>query len=148
MTNKQQHSSRTIMTITIAVAAVLVVVVWPLSMMGKGDLTTGASDDAELRIQPVARVEMQKAIVKSDGKPRDGATIYNTVCTACHATGVVGAPKTGDKAAWAPRIATGNAAMLKTATNGKGAMPPRGGAADLSDAELKAAVDYLVGKAK
>ena len=148
MTNKQQHSSRTIMTITIAVAAVLVVVVWPLSMMGKGDLTTGASDDAELRIQPVARVEMQKAVVKSDGKPRDGATIYTTLCSACHATGVAGAPKTGDKAAWAPRIATGSAALLKSATEGKNAMPARGGAADLTDAELKAAVDYLVGKAK
>jgi len=148
MANKQQHSSQTIMTITIVVAAVLVVIVWPLSMMGKGDLATGASDDAELRIQPVARVEMQKAVGKSDGKPRDGATIYNTVCTACHATSVAGAPKTGDKAAWAPRIATGMAALLKSATDGKNAMPARGGAADLSDAELKAAVDYLVGKAK
>ena len=148
MANIQQNSSRTIMTITIVVALVLVVVIWPLSMLGKGDVTAGSSDDAELRIQPVARVEMQKAVVKSDGKPRDGATVYNTICMACHATGVAGAPKTGDKAAWAPRIATGNAAMLKTATNGKGAMPPRGGAADLSDAELKAAVDYLVGKAK
>ena len=147
MTNKQPHSSRTIMTITIAVAAILVVVVWPLSMLGKGDTTAG-NDDAELRIQPVARVEMQKAVVKSDGKPRDGATVYNTLCSACHATGVAGAPKTGDKAAWAPRIATGNAALLKSATEGKNAMPARGGAADLTDAELKAAVDYLVGKAK
>ena len=147
MANKQQYSSRAIMTITIVVAAVLVVVVWPLSMMGKGDTTTG-TDDAELRIQPVARVEMQKAAVKSDGKPRDGATVYNTLCSACHATGVAGAPKTGDKAAWAPRIATGNAALLKSATEGKNAMPARGGAADLTDAELKAAVDYLVGKAK
>ena len=147
MTNKQPHSSRTIMTITIAVAAILVVVVWPLSMLGKGDTTAG-SDDAELRIQPVARVEMQKAVVKTDGKPRSGEAIYNTVCTACHATGVAGAPKTGDKAAWAPRIATGNAALLKSAAEGKNAMPARGGAADLTDAELKAAVDYLVGKAK
>lgn len=147
MTNKQPHSSRTIMTITIAVAAILVVIVWPLSMLGKGDTTAG-NDDAELRIQPVARVEMQKAVVKSDGKPRDGATVYNTLCSACHATGVAGAPKTGDKAAWAPRIATGNAALLKSATEGKNAMPARGGAADLTDAELKAAVDYLVGKAK
>ena len=147
MTDKQPHSSRTIMTITIAVAAVLVVVVWPLSMLGKGDSTVG-SDDAELRIQPVARVEMQKAVVKSDGKPRSGEAIYNTVCTACHATGVAGAPKTGDKAAWAPRLATGSAALLKSATEGKNAMPARGGAADLSDAELKAAVDYLVGKVK
>ena len=147
MANKQQYSSRAIMTITIVVAAVLVVVVWPLSMMGKGDTTAG-SDDAELRIQPVARVEMQNAAVKSDGKPRDGATVYNTLCSACHATGVAGAPKTGDKAAWAPRIATGSAALLKSATEGKNAMPARGGAADLTDAELKAAVDYLVGKAK
>ena len=147
MADKQPHSSRTIMTITIAVAAILVVVVWPLSMLGKGDTTAG-NDDAELRIQPVARVEMQKAVVKSDGKPRDGATVYNTLCSACHATGVAGAPKTGDKAAWAPRIATGSAALLKSATEGKNAMPARGGAADLTDAELKAAVDYLVGKAK
>ena len=147
MADKQPHSSRTIMTITIAVAAILVVVVWPLSMLGKGDTTAG-NDDAELRIQPVARVEMQKAVVKSDGKPRSGEAIYNTVCTACHATGVAGAPKTGDKAAWAPRIATGSAALLKSATEGKNAMPARGGAADLTDAELKAAVDYLVGKAK
>ena len=147
MANKQQYSSRAIMTITIVVAAILVVVVWPLSMLGKGDTTAG-NDDAELRIQPVARVEMQKAVVKSDGKPRDGATVYNTLCSACHATGVAGAPKTGDKAAWAPRIATGSAALLKSATEGKNAMPARGGAADLTDAELKAAVDYLVGKAK
>jgi cytochrome c5 len=147
MANKQPHSSRTIMTITIAVAAILVVVVWPLSMLGKGDTSAG-DDDAELRIQPVARVEMQKAVVKSDGKPRSGEAIYNTVCAACHATGVAGAPKTGDKAAWAPRIATGSAALLKSATEGKNAMPARGGAADLTDAELKAAVDYLVGKAK
>ena len=146
MANKP-HSSRTIMTITIAVAAVLVVLVWPLSMIGKGDSAADASQDAELRIQPVARIEMQKAVVKSDGKPRDGETIYNTVCTACHAGGLAGAPKTGDQTAWAPRIATGMAALLKSATLGKNAMPARGGA-DLSDDELKAAVDYLVGKSK
>lgn len=144
----EKNSSRMIMWATIGVAIVLILVIWPLSMMGKGDPSTGSSDDAELRIQPVARVEMQKAIVKSEDKPRDGITIYNTVCTACHATGVAGAPKTGDKAAWTPRITTGNAALLTSATNGKGAMPPRGGAADLTDTELKAAVDYLVGKVR
>lgn len=147
MANKH-YSSQMIMLITIAVAIVLIIVIWPLSMLGKGKSSAGGSDEAELRIQPVARVEMQKAVVKSDGKPRSGEAIYNTVCKACHETGVAGAPKTGDKAAWAPRIATGNAAMLKTATNGKGAMPPRGGTTDLSDAELKSAVDYLSGRAK
>ncbi len=147
MVNKQ-YSSKMIMMITIAVAIVLVLVILPLSMMGKGSTSAGDSDDAESRIMPVARVEMQKAVAKSDGKPRTGEAIYNAVCTACHAAGVAGAPKTGDKAAWAPRIATGDKAMLAVAASGRGAMPPKGGAADLSDDELKAAVDYLVGKAK
>ena len=147
MANKP-HSSRNIMLITIAVAAVLVVVIWPLSMIGKGETAVDATQDAELRIAPVARVEMRKAAAPGDGKPRDAETIYNTVCSACHATGLAGSPKAGDKAAWAPRIATGMDALLKSATNGKNAMPARGGAADLTDAELKAAVEFLVGKAK
>ena len=146
MANKPQNSSRSIMMITIAVAVVLVVVVWPLSQLGKGDNAGAASDDAELRILPVARVEMRAAA--SDGKPRSAEAIYNTICKACHDAGVAGAPKTGDKAAWAPRIATGQAALLKSAINGKNAMPPRAGDPTLSDDELKAAVEFLVGKAK
>ena len=147
MDNNKPHSSRAIMWITVAVAAVLILVVWPLSMIGKGS-GDASGDDAELRIQPVARVEMQKAVVKSDGKPRDGATVYNTLCSACHATGVAGAPKTGDKAAWAPRIALGDSALLQSVINGKGAMPARAGDASLTEDELKAAVAFLVGKAK
>jgi len=145
----KQDSSRTTIVVTTVVAIVLIVLIWPLSRMGKGSAPAGGADEAELRIQPVARVEMQSvAVAKADGKARDGATVYKTVCFACHATGVAGAPKTGDKAAWAPRLATGMAALLKSATNGKGAMPRRGGAADLTDAELKAAVDYLTSQAK
>jgi len=147
MDDKKQNSSRTIMWITVAIAAVLILIVWPLSMIGKGP-GDGSGDDAELRIQPVARVEMQKAAPPSDGKPRSGETVYNTICKACHEAGLAGAPKTGDKEAWAARIATGLEALLKSATNGKNAMPARGGAADLTDDELKAAVEYLVGKAK
>lgn len=143
-----QNSSRTILMVTVAVAIVLTLIIWPLSMLGKGDASSGSADEAELRVQPVARVEMQKAVVVSDGKPRDGATVYNTICVVCHAAGLAGAPKTGDKAAWAPRIATGLEALLKSATNGKNAMPARGGNASLSDDELKAAVEYLVGQAK
>ena len=144
----KNNPSRTILLITVAVAALLIVVIWPLSMLGKGSAGSGDSDEAELRIQPVARVEMQVAAAKSDVKPRSGEAIYNTICKACHETGVAGAPKTGDKAVWAPRLATGAAALLKSATAGKGAMPARGGAADLTDDELKAAVTYLTGKAK
>ena len=135
------------MWITFAVAAVLILIVWPLSMIGKGP-GDGSGDDAELRIQPVARIEMQKAAPPSDGKPRSGETVYNTICKACHEAGVAGAPKAGDKAAWAARIATGLEALLKSATNGKNAMPARGGAVDLTDDELKAAVEYLVDKSK
>ena len=147
MDDNKQNSSRTIMWVTVAIAAVLILIVWPLSMIGKGS-GDASGDDAELRIQPVARVEMQKAAPPSDGKPRSGGTVYNTICKACHDAGVAGAPKTGDKAAWAARIAPGLEALLTSAANGKNAMPARGGAADLTDDELKAAGEYLVEKSK
>jgi cytochrome c5 len=78
----------------------------------------------------------------------DGKTVYDTTCVACHSTGVAGAPKFGDKAAWAPRIATGKDALLKSVLNGKNAMPPKAGNPNLSEADIKAAIDYMVGAAK
>jgi cytochrome c5 len=78
----------------------------------------------------------------------DGKKIYNTVCFACHASGVAGSPKFGDKEAWAPRIATGMDALYHTALTGKGAMPPKGGNMTLSDDKVKAAVDYMVNQSK
>jgi cytochrome c5 len=74
----------------------------------------------------------------------DGAKVYQTACFACHATGAAGAPKLCDKAAWAPRLATGKEALLNSALKGKGAMPPKGGQMHLSDAEISAAVDHLM----
>lgn len=146
---EKPHSSTSIMYVVIAVAVLLVVALVPLSKLGKGTAPAGTgSDDADQRIQPVARVELQKAAPAASGKPRDGAAVYGTVCQACHAAGAAGAPKTGDKAAWAPRIAKGTAELVKSVVNGKGAMPPKGGAADLSDAEVKAAVEHLVGLSK
>jgi cytochrome c5 len=147
MAEKQNFSKSTMM-ITIIVAVVLCALIWPLSLKGKGSAPVSNTDDADMRIQPVAKVELQKAVVKSDGKPRDGAAVYAAVCMACHSTGVAGAPKAGDKAAWAPRIATGTAAMIKSVAGGKGAMPPKGGGADLTDAEIKAAVVHLTGLSK
>ena len=78
----------------------------------------------------------------------EGKKIFETTCIVCHGTGVAGAPKAGDKAAWAPRLKTGMNALYTSALNGKNAMPPRGGNNALSDAEVKAAVDYLTGLAK
>lgn len=74
----------------------------------------------------------------------DGEETYNTYCMACHASGVANAPKLGDKEAWAPRIETGNEAMMATIMNGKGAMPPKGTCATCSDEDLQAALDYML----
>jgi cytochrome c5 len=78
----------------------------------------------------------------------NGKSTYDTVCMACHASGVAGAPKFGDKAAWAPRIKQGIPALHNSALKGKGAMPPKGGNASLSDDAVKAAVDYMAAAAK
>lgn len=76
-----------------------------------------------------------------------GEALYKQACSACHAAGVAGSPKFGDKAAWAPRIKTGLDAMTAGAIKGKGAMPPKGGSA-ASDADIRSAVEYMVGAAK
>ena len=76
-----------------------------------------------------------------------GEALYKQACFACHAAGVAGSPKFGDKAAWAPRIATGIDTMTATAIKGKGAMPPKGGTS-ASDADIRAAVEYMVSAAK
>jgi cytochrome c5 len=72
-----------------------------------------------------------------------GASIYQQSCFACHDTGAAGAPKRGDKAAWAPRLAQGSQVLYTAALKGINAMPPRGGSG-ASDADIKAAVDYIV----
>jgi cytochrome c5 len=82
------------------------------------------------------------------GGPGAGKKLYDTVCMACHAAGIAGAPKTGDKTAWKPRIATGKEALYNSALKGKNAMPAKGGLASAPDADVKAAVDYMVSQAK
>ena len=82
----------------------------------------------------------------------DGKAIYDQACVACHGAGIAGAPKFGDKAAWAPRIKQGIAVLhdhaLKGYTGKAGMMPPKGGRMDLGDDAIKAAVDYMAGAAK
>jgi cytochrome c5 len=77
-----------------------------------------------------------------------GEKLYKQACAACHIAGVAGAPKFGDKTAWAPRIATGMDAMVAAVISGKGIMPAKGGAAGASDADLRAATQYMVDAAK
>jgi cytochrome c5 len=76
----------------------------------------------------------------------DGESVYNAACVACHQAGVAGAPKLGDETAWAERIASGEDALVASVVKGKGAMPPKGGNASLSEAQIKAAVAYMVEK--
>lgn len=88
------------------------------------------------------------AIAALPVRAADGKAVYDKTCVACHASGVANAPKFGDKAAWAPRVATGKDAMFAAVIKGKGAMPPKAGAADLKDDEIKAAIDFMVAAAK
>lgn len=78
----------------------------------------------------------------------DGEAVYNKTCKMCHGSGMMGAPKTGDSAAWTDRIAKGEETLYHNAINGIGKMKPKGGKKSLTDEEVKAAVDYMVAQSK
>ena len=82
------------------------------------------------------------------GGPDKVQAVYSASCSACHASGAAGAPKLGDKQAWAPRIKSGSEVLYKSAIKGKKAMPPKGGNVSLSNEDVKAVVDYMVSKAE
>jgi cytochrome c5 len=98
------------------------------------------------RIKPVGDVYLAGAEpVKAEPTgPRDGATVYGTFCIACHASGVSGAPKTGDAGDWAPRIAQGRDILNDHAIKGFNAMPAKGSCMDCSDDEIIAAIDHMI----
>ena len=75
---------------------------------------------------------------------KSGEEVYKATCAACHATGVAGAPRYGNKADWAPRAKLGRDALVASVVKGKGAMPPKGGDPKLSDSDVKNAVDHLL----
>jgi len=79
-----------------------------------------------------------------EGDAAAGKSVYDNTCATCHATGVAGAPKLGDRAAWGPRIARGEAALMETLLKGKGAMPPRGACSACSDPDLRNALAYML----
>jgi cytochrome c5 len=90
------------------------------------------------------------APAKAEAPGDTGKATYDATCAVCHGAGVAGAPKLGDKAAWATRLkaAKGKEGLHASALKGKGAMPPKGGNTSLSDDAVKAAVDYMLGAAK
>jgi len=98
---------------------------------------------------PAAEAAAEK-VAKAPGHAAavDGKKTFEGACAVCHAAGVAGAPKVGEKAIWAPRIAQGKDALYEHALKGKGVMPAKGGNAALSDADVKASVDYMVSLSK
>jgi cytochrome c5 len=109
------------------------------------DVTIATSSTPKAAPAPAAPVAVVKVAASGD-------SVYKTACSACHTAGVAGAPKSGDKAAWAPRIAQGKDTLYKHAILGfqgkMGVMPAKGGNTSLSDADVKAAVDYMLAAVK
>lgn len=97
-------------------------------------------------IQPVAQVALAAADAGAAKGSRTGEQVVTAVCSACHGTGALGAPKIGDNAAWAPRLGLGLDGLLKSALNGKNSMPARGGNPDLTDEEIARAIAFMANK--
>jgi len=101
--------------------------------------------------RPGDAVEQPQPVMGSSAKktnPRTGEEIYNTACTICHASGVAGAPKFGNAADWAPRIAKGLDVLVKSSIDGIGAMPSRGMCMQCSTGEIKSAIEYMLENSK
>ena len=158
-----------VVVLAFVVPVIVIIMLAQLALDGKRKpAPTAASEEAVARrIKPVGEVVVDPnapapvavAVVATTppgaavpaaaaGDTAKGKSVYNTACMACHAAGVAGAPKAGDKTAWAPRLKTGKDALYASALKGKGAMPPKGGNMALPDADVKTAVDYLTGLVK
>lgn len=111
-------------------------------------------DEVQARIAPVGNTCMQgdecaaaPAPAAAAG-PKSGKDVYGSFCTTCHGAGVMGAPKYGTAADWAPRVAKGKETLYTHAIAGFNAMPPKGMCAACSDDEIKGAVDYMLDGSK
>ena len=108
-------------------------------------MAVAGQDNSALKIEPVGTGGAGAGAALP--LPTDGKGVFDVACTACHGAGIAGAPKAGDKGAWAPRIAQGKDTLYKHAIEGftgkAGIMPAKGGRTDLSDELVKAGVDYM-----
>lgn len=101
-----------------------------------------------MNVAGMGTLALAGVLIAAQAVAAEGKDVYAKACAACHAAGVANAPKLGNKAAWASLIKQGNDALVAAVVKGKGAMPPRAGNASLSDADIKAAVAYMVNQAK
>jgi cytochrome c5 len=109
-------------------------------------------EDIAMRLKPVVSLEdmrnnMTVASAAGDSASKSPDQLYQGACLACHSTGAAGAPKIGEAAAWTARIAKGLDLLVKSAINGVGAMPPRGGS-QYSDDQMRAVIEYILDKSK
>ncbi len=143
----------------IAVACIILAIIFGRSETDPNDPV--AQKVIEERIKPVGEVyvgsvppealaqsqaQAEKQTAQAAGAPKfsSGKEVYEAVCQVCHTTGAAGAPKLGDKAAWTKYLDKGIEGNYQAAINGAGAMPAKGGRGDISDEDVKSAVDYIV----
>ena len=109
---------------------------------------SAAAQQAAAAVTAANQAAAAPAAAGGEAKAGGVPALYQQACAACHTAGVAGAPKLGDKAAWGPRLALGVDGLTTSAVKGKGAMPPKGGAAAASDADIRAVVEYMVSTVK
>lgn len=129
-----------IVAVVVVGAIILLAVMAAPESSSHGDMSDKA---VAARIQKVGTLTLGDA---AGSGPRSGEDLFKVRCAACHAAGLLGAPKLADKAAWGPRIASGYAALLNSALKGKNAMPAQDGA-DYSDVEVGRALVYMTNAA-
>ncbi|KAB0615679.1 cytochrome c5 [Castellaniella defragrans] len=135
-----------LITVILAFLIPIAIIILLVNLVGTS-IRTGAGSDSQSeeaiarRIQPVAGFKLVDADAPKVFKT--GEQVFQSTCSACHGTGVAGAPKFGDKDAWAKYIKQGYEDLVKNAIHGIGAMPPKGGNASLDDFEVARAVVYM-----
>src|SRR6266702_5851409 len=137
----------TVLVLAFVVPIVVIVLFAQLATSGRNyDEDAKSPEAVAKRITPVADVVVAEP---AGGRAalKTGEEIYKSVCMACHTTGIAKAPKFGDRRDWAPRIREGQKELVRVALKGEGAMPPRGGASELSDVEVERAVVYMANAA-
>lgn len=136
-----------LITVILAFLIPIVVIMMLVNLVGSG-IRTGAGSDGQTpeaiatRIQPVAGFKLVD--VNAPKVFQTGQQVFESTCTACHTSGLAGAPKIGDKEAWAPFIKAGYESLVNNAIHGIGAMPPKGGNSSLDDFEVIRAMVYMV----
>ena len=145
--NKAQGSA--LFTLVSGIVIVIAVIFFLIKLAGSssfGDVNETTEAATQTRIQPVGQLKLGDGIPVGE---RQGDQIFNKICIQCHAADsiVPNAPKFENKGDWAPRIAQGFDTLFQHALNGFNAMPAKGGAADLTDQELKRVITYMANKA-